>query len=73
LASVHTLKFASHFRALMLGMKKYSPPRSTLNVSMPWMRRLTGSFGMVKVAPALPWLRSLVPTGRSGHVRSFDQ
>ena len=29
-------------------MKKYSPPRSTLNVSMPWTRRLTGSFGIVK-------------------------
>ena len=36
----------------MLGMKKYSPPRSTLNVSMPWTRRLTGSFGMVKTAPS---------------------
>ena len=33
-------------------MKKYSPPRSTLNVSMPWMRRLTGSCGIVKVAPS---------------------
>ena len=25
----------SHFRADKLGMKKYSPPRSTLNVSIP--------------------------------------
>ena len=32
---LHPLKFASHFNALMLGMKKYSPPRSTLKVSMP--------------------------------------
>ncbi len=36
------MEFASQFKALMLGMKKYSPPLSTLNVSMPWMRRLTG-------------------------------
>ena len=35
-------RFASQFKALILGMKKYSPPRSTLNVWMPWMRRLTG-------------------------------
>jgi hypothetical protein len=28
----------------MLGIKKYSPPRSTLNVWIPRMRRLTGSF-----------------------------
>ena len=31
-------------------MKKYSPPRSTLNVWMPWMRRLTGALGIVNVA-----------------------
>jgi hypothetical protein len=36
----------------MLGMKKYSPPRSTLRVSMPCRRRLTGSFGIVKGAPS---------------------
>src|SRR5262245_31571615 len=40
----------SHFKADKPGRKKYSPPRSTLNVSMPWTRRLTGSLGMVKVA-----------------------
>jgi hypothetical protein len=33
-------------------MKKYSPPRSTLNVSMPWTRRLTGASGIVKLAPS---------------------
>ena len=46
----YPLKFESQFNALMLGMKKYSPPRSTLKVSIPWMRRLTGSFGIVNVA-----------------------
>src|SRR6185437_10922708 len=29
---------ASHLKADREGMKKYSPPRSTLNVSIPWMR-----------------------------------
>src|SRR4029450_10440852 len=43
------VRSASHFNALMLGTKKYSPPLSTLKVWMPWMRRLTGSFGIVKV------------------------
>ena len=33
-------------------MKRYSPRRSTLNVSMPWMRRRTGSCGIVYVAPS---------------------
>jgi hypothetical protein len=45
--------FPIHLKADKLGMKKYSPPRSTLKVSMPWMRRLTGSFGTVKVAEAI--------------------
>jgi hypothetical protein len=40
----------NHLRADRLGMKKYSPPRRTLNVSIPWTRRLTGSLGMVKTA-----------------------
>ena len=31
-----------HLKADREGMKKYSPPRSTLNVWMSWMRRLTG-------------------------------
>ena len=33
-------------------MNMYSPPRSTLNVWMPWMRRLTGAFGIVNVPPS---------------------
>jgi len=35
---------------LRYGIKKYSPPRSTLNVSTPWMRRRTGFCGIVKVS-----------------------
>ena len=38
-------EFAIHLKADREGMKKYSPPRSTLNVWMPWMRRLTGFAG----------------------------
>ncbi len=34
-------------------MKKYSPPRSTLNVSMPWMRRRTGSLRDRERGPVL--------------------
>ena len=33
-------------------MNMYFPPRSTSNVSMPWMRRLADSLGMVSVAPS---------------------
>jgi hypothetical protein len=49
-------------------MKKYSPPRSTLNVSMPWTRRLTGSLGMVNVAPS-----SLQPDDRVRLVADADE
>jgi hypothetical protein len=42
----------SHRSADSDGMKKYSPPRRTLKVWMPWMRRLTGSRGIVNVAPS---------------------
>jgi hypothetical protein len=31
-----------------LGMNRYSPPRRTLKVSIPWTRRRTGFFGIVK-------------------------
>ena len=41
-----------HLSADREGRKKYSPPRSTLKVSIPWMRRRTGSCGMVNVAPS---------------------
>jgi hypothetical protein len=53
-------KLAYHLNADRLGMKKYSPPRSTLNVSMPWTRCLTGSFGMVEIAlsPCSPMIGS---------------
>src|SRR5208283_2292929 len=44
------LRSPNHFSADRLGMNMYSPPRSTLNDWMPWMRRLTGSFGIVNVA-----------------------
>jgi hypothetical protein len=36
----------------MLGIKKYLPPRSTLNVSMPRTSPLTGALGTVKTAAA---------------------
>jgi hypothetical protein len=36
-----------HRNADREGMKKYSPARSTLNVGMSWIRRLTGSWGIV--------------------------
>jgi hypothetical protein len=45
------LRSPSHLRADKLGIKKYSPPRNTLKVSMPCMRRLTGALGTVKLAP----------------------
>jgi len=47
----HSCKSASHFNPVKLGTKEYSPPRSTLNDSMPWTRRRTGSFGIVNLAP----------------------
>src|SRR3954454_24216723 len=40
-----------HRNADSEGRKKYSPPRRALNVSMPWIRRLTGACGIVNVAP----------------------
>ena len=46
------LSSPNHLRADRLGIKKYSPPRSTLNVSIPCTSRLTGYLGIVKFAPS---------------------
>src|SRR5208283_4442758 len=49
-AAHQPLRSVNHRSADRLGMKKYSPPRSTLKVWMPWMRRLTGCLGIVNAA-----------------------
>src|SRR6185312_4244289 len=66
---------ASHLKADREGMKKYSPPRSTLNVSIPWMRcrsRCRNSRVAIAFVHVAHDVRAVVRLGTVAQHRGLD-